>query len=159
VLSCYIYRRRLGPYLDGSLEPTSAERVRRHVAACDRCRRDAEQLRRLRAALRDIAALVTPPDWTGFWPGVVRGIQDARVPVAVPARRRGWAAAWRPRLALGGVAVALALSLTLWQLFGRPPAQAAAMVVSAHTEAPDGTVMVYSTPEHDMAVVWVFGVD
>ena len=33
------------------------------------------------------------------------------------------------------------------------------LVASASTEDPRGTVMVYSTPEQDVAVVWVFGLD
>ena len=33
------------------------------------------------------------------------------------------------------------------------------LVTSAATDDPRGTVMVYSTPEQDVAVVWVFGLN
>jgi hypothetical protein len=92
------------------------------------------------------------PDWTGFWPGVVRGIEDRRD--ARPARvERSWA--------LGGaLAAALLVSVGVWQWTPGPPtADAGVLVTSATTDDPRGTVMVYSTPEQDVAVVWVFGLD
>ncbi len=156
MLSCYLTRRRLSAHLDGALESAAARTVERHLAGCGRCQRDAEQLRILRTALGDMAAMAAPPDWTGFWPGIVRGVEDARRRGAAPARP-GWAIFRRPRLAFGGaIAAALLLSVTMWQVLDRPATPEAAMVVSANTDAPDTTVMVYSTPEHDMAVVWVF---
>jgi hypothetical protein len=100
------------------------------------------------------------PDWSGFWPGVVRGIQAGRRVEAVPvARRRSWG--WSPpRLALGALAAAMLISLGVWQ-FAPGPAQSEAgvMVSSAATEDPRATLIVYSTPERDVAVVWVFGLE
>jgi len=100
------------------------------------------------------------PDWAGFWPGIVRGIEDARGknPPPVPVARRRW----NPRWALGGgaaVAVAI-LSFTLWQampdfLASDPPV----VVSSAHTDDPNGTVMVYSGHEKGVTVVWVLGLE
>jgi hypothetical protein len=99
------------------------------------------------------------PDWAGFWPGVVRGIEDARGKNPLPVR-----AAWRwwnPRWALGGAAVAVGiLSFTLWQampdfLTSDPPV----VVSSAHTDDPRGTVMVYSGHAKDVTVVWVLGLE
>lgn len=90
------------------------------------------------------------PDWTAFWPGIVRGIQDRRQPVLVTSRRR-WNATW----AVGGTAVAAAtLSLVLW--FGNWPfrPEESVIVTSADTQYPGGT-MVYHTPDK-VAVVWVF---
>ena len=59
------------------------------------------------------------------------------------------------------LAAALLVTLGLWQSTptGPSPSQAGVMVTSARTEDPRGTVMVYSTPEQDVAVVWVFGLD
>jgi hypothetical protein len=50
-----------------------------------------------------------------------------------------------------------ALALVLWQ-GGQapPPAEASVVVDAADTEQPDATVMVYSSAEKDLAVVWVF---
>jgi hypothetical protein len=96
------------------------------------------------------------PDWTGFWQGIVRGIGDRREPRPVRAERR-W---WRPRWALGGaLAAALLTSIGVWQWTPGPRLDAGVLVTSASTEDPRGTVMVYSTPEQDVAVVWVFGLD
>lgn len=158
MLICYLTRRRLTAYLGGALETAATPAVERHLTGCVRCQREAEQLRRLRTALWDSAAMVAPPDWTGFWPGIVRGVEAAEHRAPARPVSRHWGPLRRPALAFGGaLAAALVLSLTLWQVFDRPPVRT--MVVSANTEAPEGTVMVYSTPEHDMAVVWVFGAD
>lgn len=104
-----------------------------------------------------LASMARPadPDWSGFWPGVVRGIQDARV--AGPAPRH---AAWlRPRWAYGGaLAAALLVTLSVWQLVptGVQP-EAPVIVQSVATDDPDASVTVYSTPERDLTVVWVSG--
>lgn len=160
MLTCYFTRRRLSAYLDGTLDGHAASAAATHLAGCARCQREADGLRRLRTTLQQGAATAAPPDWTGFWPGIVRGVDDRRR--EVPTRPTwGWSRVLRrPRLAFGGaVATALVASLTLWQAFYAPVAPEAAVVVSANTEHPDGTVMVYSPPERDLAVVWVFGLD
>jgi hypothetical protein len=104
------------------------------------------------------AASPAPPDWTGFWPGIVRGIETARREAPAPAARRAWL---QPRWALGGALVAAFLvSVTLWQATQTPPMLEAPVIVrAAHTDHPQGSVMVYHAPERDMTVVWVFGLD
>jgi anti-sigma factor RsiW len=158
VLTHVRFRRRLGAYLDGALEAPRAEATRAHVAACIRCRREADEFRRLGALLKDPALTPPPPDLTGFWAGVVRRIEEAGRPA--PARRAPyrWQLLWRPRLAFGGaLAAAMLAGLTFWQAFYAPPPPGAAVIVrSARTELPGGTVMVYTPAEQDMAVVWVF---
>jgi anti-sigma factor RsiW len=161
VLTCYRTRRRIGAYLDQALDERTARATADHLASCQRCQTEADTLRRLRGLLRRNLA-PAPPDWTGFWQGVVRGIEDARAARPVPAPRRWWQQAWRPRWAVGSaLAAALLITLGLWQFTPTPssPARAGVMVTSARTEDPRGTVMVYSTPEQDVAVVWVFGLD
>jgi len=100
------------------------------------------------------------PEWSGFWPGIVRGIEDKRRLEPVLARRR-WSWVWSPpRLAFGGLAAALLISLGVWQFASGPaPSEAGVMVSSADTDDPRATLMVYSTPERDVAVVWVFGLE
>ena len=115
VLTCFRTRRRIGAYLDGALEGVAAQSTARHLSECRTCQGEAEALRRVRALLQRTAELRPgEPDWSGFWPGIVRGVEDARrrqpPPVAIPRR---W---WRPRWALGGAVAAVGLlSLTLWQ--------------------------------------------
>lgn len=160
MLTCYRNRRRIGAYLDGALDPETARSTATHLASCGNCQREADELRRLRGLLR---ANLTPaePDWTGFWQGVVRGIEDRREARPVVAARHWWQPARGPRWALGGaLAAALVMSISLWQWTpGTRLADAGVLVTSASTEDPRGTVMVYSTPEQDVAVVWVFGLD
>jgi predicted anti-sigma-YlaC factor YlaD len=157
VLSCFLVRRRIGAYLDGGLADRAADRVATHLSRCNGCRGEADTLRRLRTMLQRV--LTAPePDWTGFWPGVVRGIEDRRHAAPVRHRRPGWL---QPKWALGGaLAAVLVGSLTFWQMSPGPvPFLGRVVVSSANTEDPRATVMVYSTPEQDVAVVWVFGLD
>ena len=153
MLTCFIPRRRIGAYLDGALEGRAADLTARHLAACARCRREADGLRHLQQLLHRTAQPPADPDWTGFWQGIVRGIEDGqRTALSVVRRRR-----WTPRLAMGGaVAAALAVSLTLWQTVWNPLGPGDPVIVnSANTEYPGGT-MVYSTPDRQITVVWVF---
>jgi len=152
VLTCYRTRRRLGAWLDGALDEGTARSTATHVAACGVCQREVGELRRLHMLLTSTAT-VRDPDWAGFWPGVVRGIQDRRMAPARSASRR-----WRPQWALGGaLAAALLVSLGVWQ-FG-PATEPGVLVSSASTGDPRATVMVYGPPERDVAVVWVLGLD
>lgn len=155
MLTCYFVRRRLGPWLDGALDERAAGRVSAHADECARCRSEAAELGRFRTLLRGTLQSADP-DWTGFWQGVVRGIEDARA--TRPAR--GVSAWWRPRWALSALALGLVLSLGVWQFMPGPAVvEAGVHVSSARTEDPRATVMVYSTPEQDVAVVWVVGLD
>ena len=111
----------------------------------------------MKALVAEVAA-VPEPDWTGFFPGIVRGIQDSRRPVVeerAPARR------WWRQWAMGGAALAsMALAFLLWQGGYVPGAAEAGVVVNAaETEQPGGTVMVYTSPDKELAVVWVFESD
>lgn len=158
VLTCYRARRRLGAYLDGALGDADARWTERHLAACAACQGEAGQLRRVKALVAEVSA-IPEPDWTGFFPGIVRGIEAERRGVAPavtrPVRR------WWPQWVMGGAVLAsIALALVVWQ-GGRvaTPAEAGVLVTSANTENPGGTVMVYTAPEKDLAVVWVFDSD
>ena len=161
MLTCFRTRRRLSAYLDGALDVAAAASAERHLAECAACGREAETLQRMKALLQRAlrpAAVSGEPDWTDFWPGVLRGIETARrVPAAVP--RRAWSARW----ALGGALLAaLLVAATLWRWQDASPPvvlESPVLVSSADTEQPDASVMVYHAPERDMTVVWVFGVD
>jgi len=156
VLTCYRTRRRIGAFLDDALDPRASSAAAAHIATCARCHAELATLRRLGTMLRQSAPSPTPPDWTGFWEGVWRGIEAP--PVQVRARPR-----WQPRLvASAAAALVVGASVFLWQ-FPRAPftsqAVAAISVNSASTSHPRGTVMIYSPPEKDLAVVWVFSDD
>ncbi|OGL01863.1 MAG: hypothetical protein A3I14_03100 [Candidatus Rokubacteria bacterium RIFCSPLOWO2_02_FULL_73_56] len=158
MLSCLLARRRIGAYLDGALQGPGAASTASHLAGCGHCRRQTEELRRLRARLQHALTpiAVADPDWTGFWPGIVRGIEDGRHARPLPRVRR-----WRPKWALSGALAAVLLaSATFWQ-FGSTTVQGEPSIVvsSADTEYPHGSVMVYSPHEQNLAVVWIFGID
>src|SRR5947199_9319515 len=111
VLSHYLNRRRLGAYLDGALDDGTARSTAAHLATCGVCQREAEGLRRLRALLQQ-NVVMAEPDWTGFWPGVVRAVDAAKTASPAPAARR----AWRPEWALGGaLAAALLVPIGVWR--------------------------------------------
>ena len=158
VLTCYRARRRLGAYLDGALGDGDTRWVERHLGACSDCQGEAGQLRRVKALVVEAAA-VPEPDWSGFFPGIVRGIEADRHRVEPAVRRRSWAL-W-PRWAMGGAAVAaLALSLVVWQgAQGPVPAEASVLINVAESDHPGATVMVYTPPAKDLAVVWLFDSD
>lgn len=155
MLSHYLNRRRLGAYLDGALDDGTARSTAAHLATCGVCQREADGLRRLRALLQQ-NVVMAEPDWTGFWPGVVRAVDAAKTARPAPTARL----ASRPRWALGGaLAAALLVSIGVWQ-FGPDGTQPDGVIVrSASTGDPGATVMVYGTPERDVAVVWVLGLD
>ncbi len=158
MLTHYLTRQRIGAYLDGALGESEAQATAAHLSGCGACQREAERLRRLRGLLQEVVPAGAPPDWGGFWPGIVRGIEEARQPPPAP-RALAWPRiGWRPRLAVGGaLVVLLGASLMLWQAFYTPGDPVGpAIVTSAHTEIPDGSLMVYNSPEHNLAVVWVF---
>ena len=157
MLKCYRTRQRLSAFLDGALDEATTHSTVAHLTSCDACQKEADQFRRLHALLQRTAAATPEPDWTGFWPGVVRGVEDAKRVPAARVRR----AFWQPRWALGGALAALLMSLGVWQMIPGPTTMddAGVIVSSARTEDPRGTVMVYSNKEQDVAVVWVLGLD
>ncbi|OLC17091.1 MAG: hypothetical protein AUH29_03325 [Candidatus Rokubacteria bacterium 13_1_40CM_69_27] len=161
MLTHYRTRRRIGAWLDGALDDREARSTAAHLSECARCQHEADELRRLRTLLRGAVSTPPAPDWTGFWAGVVRGIEADRRGAPAPPAWPSRPLLRRPRLAFGGaLAAAVLVSLTLWQaLYSTPVPEAAVIVRSARTEHPGGTVMVYAPPEQDMAVVWVFGLD
>ena len=152
VLICYRTRRRLDAYLDGALDAPETGVIAAHLTTCQRCAAEADALRRVGSLLRAMPSPVDP-DWAGFWPGIVRGIQDARRP-AVGRPALPWL-----RWTYGSVlAAALLMALTIWPFApGLLVREIPVIVQSANTEHPDATVMVYSTAERDLTVVWVLG--
>jgi anti-sigma factor RsiW len=174
---CWLIRRRLGAYQDGELTAGRRQRVERHVGQCEACRGELAGLGRLRAALAlDVAE---PPEgmWVAFWPQVRARIATTpsasadpawrRIREVVPLRRR---LALAPALAAGALAVVAVVAP--WQRVPQetptsgptaPVAQLAALdevvIQSIETEDPDVPVMVYASPDSDVTVLWVFGLE
>jgi hypothetical protein len=117
--------------------------------------------------------------WAAFWPQVRARIATPD-PEPVSARRRIWdAIPARRRLGLAPALAAGALAavavMAPWQRAPQhapaPPASGAGVAVtqpasldqvviqSVETEDPDLPVMVYASPESDVTVLWVFGLE
>jgi putative zinc finger protein len=155
VLGCFLKRRRIGAYLDGALTDRVAVMIGAHLDGCPRCQMEALGLRRLRELLR-ASVVAAEPEWTGFWPGIVRGI-DAGAGSRV--RTRPARVLLHRRAAMVGAVGAVLLAVTIWQGDSPVAPEAAITVAGATTEHPDGSVMVYTPPGDDMTVIWIFGLD
>jgi anti-sigma factor RsiW len=163
--ACLWIRSRLEPYADGALGPRLTRAIGAHLGHCPGCLARVEGHLQLRTFVKSAALDPQEPDWTGFWPGIQAGLRRGE---PRPLRDPWWVPLWRPfwghpRLALGGVmAAALAGVLSLWpggdsQI---PAAWAGPVVVQdVGTPDPDRTVMVYSTPDHALTVIWLFPPD
>jgi anti-sigma factor RsiW len=149
---CLFARRRLSAYLDKALEAGTSRRMVHHLDGCPRCRQEIEGLRRMAVLLRQAIPAAAEPDWTGFWPGIVRGVRDGIPRGAIAVQRR-----WSRRWVLSGAAVAAVAALSLvvaYEHLGPSGPDESVVVTAADTQYPGGT-MVYHTPEK-IAVVWVF---
>lgn len=176
---CWLVRRQLDAYQDGELSPRARGRVASHVGRCEACGRELTALGRLRKALTPTAVDAPEAVWAAFWPQV-----RARIATAAPAPEPTWRRVWgalrsRPRLALAPALAAGALAVVAvvapWQRAPQPPApppatgsgvatgQPAALdqvvIQSIETADPDVPVMIYSSPDSDVTVLWVFGLE
>lgn len=141
--------------------------VKAHLAHCQDCFRRVEGLVQLQTLVRSAVPAPSEPDWTGFWPGIQARIRSEE---PRPIRDPWWIPFWKPfwghpRLAMGGVmVVVLAVALSLWPFQGRegqvPMAWAGPVVVQdVGTPDPERAVMVYSTPDQALTVIWLFSSD
>lgn len=98
------FRESLSAYIDGELRASAVERLEAHLAACEGCRLELEQLRATAAALRDLPKAQAPRSFT-LSPERAAGrrpLTGATAPLALGMR-----------LAAAGVAVALAAVLVV----------------------------------------------
>jgi hypothetical protein len=146
--------------VDGALGSRGARMAAEHVSHCASCRGEVERLRRLRLLVRSAYAESDDPDWSRFWPSVRTRIARETPP---PVRESWWLPFWKPvwghpRVAVGSVVVStLAAALVLWPSPQATRAVAAPVQVQdVSTADPDRSVMVYSSPDDDVTVIWVF---
>lgn len=164
-LGCLWNRSRLEAYADGALEGPAARAVSGHVERCAACQATVEHLTRLRHLVSAETVGGDEPDWSGFWPAVRGRIASER---PRPVTEAWWLPFWKPiwgHPRLATVTAALAASLVAFSFWpgeeGEVPVAWAGPVVvqDVSTADPDGSVMVYHTPERDVTVIWVFASD
>jgi anti-sigma factor RsiW len=102
------FRDQLSAYIDGELEAAAAERLEAHLAACEGCRLELEQLRATAAALRDLPEAEAPRSFTLSPKATRLGESPERAAGRRPLTRATAPLALGMRLAAAGVAVALA---------------------------------------------------
>ena len=166
--TCLWNRPRLERYADGALGPRLTRSVKDHLAHCADCLHRVEYQQNLQRLLKSAVAAPSDPDWSAFWPGIEARIHRQE-PKPKPIRDPWWVPVWKPfwghpRLALGGAMVAvLAVALSIWPFPGREAQVAASagpiVVQDVGTSDPGRTVMVYSTPDQDLTVIWLFPSD
>ena len=158
-LSCAVVQRRLERHADGALGARGARFVTGHMAGCSACRATSEEWVRLRALVKQAASRPAEPDWSGFWPPVrARIVSEEPRPV----RESWWVPFWKPvwghpRLAFGAALLAvLVMAFSFWPVDDAAFAsQVNVQDVSA--DDPDRSVMVYSSRDTGVTVIWVFG--
>jgi len=178
---CRLIQKRLDAFHDGELAPAARAKAEAHLARCPACTGELAALGRLRTALT--VPVSEPPDavWDTFWPQVRSRI--AAPLDEAPARPATWLSGvgpWRFALA-SALAAALALLVVVapWQrqpdqpggppvttpglpaevARGGLPVTPAAVVESVETGDPQSSVMVFTNPDAEMTVVWVFGLE
>lgn len=159
---CFRTRRRLGAFLDQALPEGQSRAIDAHFSACSGCRGEAMRLRRLSVLLSGALQSEPEPDWSSFWPSIRRRLLvESDPPLGFDA---WWRPAWsRGRLAFGGALVGLLLlTAALWQSGPwRNGTEAAPRVVvsSVETVQPNSSVMVFSSADSEMTMIWVFGLE
>jgi hypothetical protein len=162
VLGCLWNRPRLDRYTDEALRPRLARGVAAHLTRCTDCSGYVERQARLKQLVKSAISDDAAPDWSGFWPGILAAIAREK-PRAI--KDPWWIPLWRPfwghpRLALGGaMAAGLALTLVFWPGADNPGSVAWAGPVTVQdvsTPDPDQSVMVYSSPDQALTVIWLF---
>jgi hypothetical protein len=160
-LGCLFYRSRLERYADAALSARQADSIGAHLEGCEGCRNQLDGELRLKELVQSAVVQPPDPDWTAFWPGIqARMARQAPPPVRDPWWVPFWKPFWgHPRLALGSAMVAaLALFLVLRPLDNGQMASVAAaplVVQDVSTPDPNRAVMVYSTADSALTVIWL----
>ena len=123
------YRENIGAYVLGALPATESDLLERHLADCENCRAEVEDLRKVTAAIaRSVPQVEAPPSLKASLMEVVQAEAAARASVAAEARRRdrrslgGWFSGLRPRivaaLALAVLAIGVVVGIAADRLAG-----------------------------------------
>ena len=161
--ACLWNRPRLERYADRALGPRLTRSVAAHLSRCAECAGHVERHARLQKLVKStLPEQLAEPDWTGFWPSIQAGIVREPPP---PIRDSWWVPLWKPfwghpKLALGGtLAAGIILTLSLWPVGDKQNSVAWAgpiVVQDVSTADPGRSVMVYSSPDQALTLIWLF---
>ncbi len=110
------YQENIGAYVLGALPELESEVLERHLAGCESCRAEVEELRPVTAAIaRSVPQVEPPPSLKASLMATVQAEADARAGAAQPQRRerRSWFAGLQPRFAAAGALAVLALGVVI----------------------------------------------
>ena len=110
------YKENVGAYVLGALPELEVELLERHLAGCDSCRADVEQLRPVTAALaRSVPQVDPPPSLKASLMSVVEAEAELRSDAPKPRERtqRNWFASLQPRFAAAMALSILALGVVI----------------------------------------------
>ncbi len=108
------YKDNIGAYVLGALPELEVELMERHLASCESCRADVEELGPVPAALaRSVPQVEPPPSLKASLMATVNA--EAAIPAGKPARERrsfaGWFQGLQPRMAAAMALAVLALGV------------------------------------------------
>jgi anti-sigma-K factor RskA len=113
------YRDNIGAYVLGALAEPEAEQLERHMATCESCRSEVEELRPVTAAIaRSVPQVEPPPSLKASIMATVNAEAVARAGEAAARRRERrsfgrWIAGLQPRVAVGLALGVLALGVVV----------------------------------------------
>jgi anti-sigma-K factor RskA len=113
------YKDNIGPYVLGALPELESELLERHMAGCESCRSDVEELRPVTAAMaRSVPQVEPPPSLKASLMEIVNSEAAARAgQSAAPRRERrsfgSWFSGLQPRMAAGMAVAVLVLGVAV----------------------------------------------
>jgi anti-sigma factor RsiW len=84
---CWLIRRGLFAYQDGTLGQRKTQQVTRHLHTCPTCRQEFLELQRVTHLLHSLPAPARP---STYWPGALRRLQGSIQPRPTEPVRSGW---------------------------------------------------------------------
>jgi len=122
-----------GPELDGATAGSSlTPSQREHLANCDDCRRQVDELR---ALLSDVSAADDTHEPSPlFWEHFSRRVSEATA--TLPVRTSWWQPVWRPLVAVSAVAAAVLLAVSLHQGTPLTPLDPSGVIATVDSGAP-----------------------
>lgn len=164
---CSTVVQRLGAYVDGQLHDSRQKQLEAHLGDCQRCTAELQRLLALRDHIRgSLAVSLQGEDAARFWDNVERKIHNAKSPPRWGVDRlrelfwfypKLW---WASAAVLGTTVLLFTADLVLRPSIPPPtslaPMEAAPKTVVKSVEGgPNSSVILFSTPDQQMKIIWI----